>query len=76
MILKGYGNIDRNIFFSLKKDSRTRWHEIADQCILDTRTYSFSQRATNEWDKLSTDCVNASNVNLLQNTYLRRAGNP
>ena len=37
-ILKGYENIDRNIFFSLKKDSRTRGHEVTfvkDQCRLD-----------------------------------------
>ena len=27
-ILNGYENIDRNIFFSLKKDSRTRGHEV------------------------------------------------
>ena len=26
-ILNGYENIDRNMFFSLKKDSRTRGHE-------------------------------------------------
>ena len=27
-ILNGYENIDRNTFFSLKKDSRTRGHEV------------------------------------------------
>ena len=34
-ILNGYENIDRNIFFSLKKDNRTRGHEVTlvkDQC--------------------------------------------
>ena len=41
-ILNGYENIDRNMFFSLKKDSRTRGHEIKlvkDQCsdTLDVR---------------------------------------
>ena len=32
---------------------------------------------TNEWNKLSTDCVTASSVNIFKNkvdTYLRRAG--
>ena len=29
MILSEYENIDRNIFFSLKKDNRTRGHEVA-----------------------------------------------
>ena len=39
-ILNGYKNIDRNMFLSLKKDSRTRGHEvklIKDQCRLDIR---------------------------------------
>ena len=27
-MLNGYENIDRNMFFSLKKDSRTRGHEV------------------------------------------------
>ena len=79
-ILNGYENIDRNVFFSLKKDSRTRGHEVKlvkDQCRLDIRKHSFSQRTINEWNKLSTDCVTASSVNMFKNkvdTYLRRAG--
>ena len=79
-ILNGYENIDRNMFFSLKKDSRTRGHEVKlvkDQCRLDIRKHSFSQRTINEWNKLSTDCVTASSLNMFKNkvdTYLRRAG--
>ena len=79
-ILNGYENIDRNMFFSLKKDSRTRGHEVKlvkDQCRLDIRKHSFSQRTINEWNKLSTDCVTASSVKMFKNkvdTYLRRAG--
>ena len=77
-ILNGYENIDRNMFFSLKKDSRTRGHEVKlvkDQCRLDIRKHSFSQRTINEWNKLSTDCVTASSVNVFKvDTYLRRAG--
>ena len=79
-ILNGYENIDRNMFFSLKKDSRTRGHEVKlvkVQCRLDIRKHSFSQRTVNEWNKLSTDCVTASSVNMFKNkvdTYLRRAG--
>ena len=69
------------MFFSLKKD-RTRGHEVTlvkDQCRLDIRKYSFSLRKKNEWNKLSTDCVTASSVNMFKNmvdTYLRlrRAG--
>ena len=68
------------MFFSLKKDSRTRGHEVKlvkDQCRLDIRKHSFSQRTINEWNKLSTDCVTASSVNMFKNkvdTYIRRAG--
>ena len=69
-ILNGYENIDRNMFFSLKKDSRTRGHEVKlvkDQCRFDIRKHSFSQRTINEWNKLSTDCVTASSVNMFKN---------
>ena len=67
--MNGYENIDRNIFFSLKKDNRTRRHEVTlvkDQCRLDIRKYSFSQRTINEWNKLSTDCVTASSMNMFK----------
>ena len=68
------------MFFSLKKDSRTRGHEVnlvKDQCRLDIRKHSFSQRTINEWNKLSKDCVTASSVNMFKNkvdTYLRIVG--
>ena len=68
------------MFFSPKKDSRTGGHEVKlvkDQCRLDIRKYSFSQRRVNQWNKLSTDCITASSVNIFKNkldTYLRRAG--
>ena len=67
------------MFFSLKKDSRNKGHEVKlvkDQCRLDIRKYSFSQRTINERNKLSTD-ITASCVNMFKNkvdTYLRRAG--
>ena len=68
------------MFFSLKKDSRTRAHVVTlvkDQCRFDIRKYSFSERTINEWNKLSTNNVNASSVNMFKNkvdTYLRREG--
>ena len=77
-ILSWYENIDRNVF--LTEDSRTRGNDVKlvkDQCRLDIKKYSFSQRAINEWNKLSTYCVNASSMNMFKNkvdTYLRRAG--
>ena len=79
-ILNRHEHIDINSFLSLKKDSRTRGHEVTlvkDQCSLGIRKYSFSQRAIDEWNKLSIHCMNASSVNMFKNkvdTYLRRAG--
>ena len=68
-ILNGYENIDRNMFFSPNKDNRTRGHEIKlvkVQCRFDIKKYSFSQRTINEWNKLATDCIIASSVNMLK----------
>ena len=68
------------MLFSLKKDSRTKGYVVKlvkGQCRLNIRKYSFFQRKINEWNKLSTDCVTASSVNMFKNkvdTYLRRAG--
>ena len=50
-IVYGYGDVDRNMFFKLKEGSRTRGHKAAlvkEQCRLDMRKYSFSQRVINE----------------------------
>ena len=61
-------------------DSRTKGYVVQlvkGQCRLNIRMYSFFQRKINEWNKLSTDCVTASSVNMFKNkvdTYLRRAG--
>ena len=77
-MLNGYENMNRNIFLSIKKDNRTGGHEVTlvkDQCRLDVKKYSFSQRTINEWNKLSTDCVTASSRNMFKNkvdTYFRR----
>ena len=43
---------------------------------MDIRKYSFSQSTINEWNKLSTDCITASSVNMFKNkvdAYLKRA---
>ena len=37
------------------------------QSRLDVRKYSFSQRTINVWNKLSTDCVHATSVNMFKN---------
>ena len=78
--LNGYGYIDRNIFFMVKEERRTRGHGVTlakKQRRLDIRKVSFSQRIVNEWNRLSTDCVDVSSVNIFKNKidiYIRRAG--
>ena len=47
------------------------------QSRLDVRKFSFSQRTINVWNKLSTECVHASSVNMFKNRidkYLVKAG--
>ena len=79
-IVNGYEDVDRNMFFKLKKGSRTNGHKAAlvkEQCRLDMRKCSFSQRVINEWNKLPNNCVNASSVNMSKNRinrYSIRAG--
>ena len=78
-ILNGYENIDSNIFFEIKKKI-SRGHNftlVKKQSRLDVRNYSFSQRTINVWNKLSTDCVHATSVNVFKNRidkYLVKAG--
>ena len=53
-ILNGYENIDRNIFFTVKEERRTRVHGVTlakKQCRLDIRKFTFSQRTVNEWNR-------------------------
>ena len=79
-ILNGYENIDSNIFFEIKESKITRGHNytlVKKQSRLGVIQYSFSQRTFNVWNNLSTDCVQASSVNMLKNKiykYLVKAG--
>ena len=76
-ILNGYENIDRNIFFSVKEERRTRGHGITlakKQCRLDIR--KCSQRTVNEWNRLSADCVGASSVNVFKKKQLNKISSP
>ena len=67
-------------FLKLRKVKITRGHNytlVKKQSRSDVRKYSFSQRTINVWNKLSTDCVHASSVNMFKNkidTYLAKAG--
>ena len=68
--------IDSNIYFKIKTGKITTGLAKG-QGRLDFRKYSFSQRTVNEWNKLSTDCVHSSSVNMFKNRidkYLVRAG--
>ena len=79
-ILNGYENIDSNIFFEIKESKITRGHNftlVKKQSRLNVRKFSFSQRIINVWNKLSTECVHASSVNMFKNIierYLVKSG--
>ena len=69
-ILNGYENIDSNIFVEVRESKKTRGHNftlVKKQSRLDVRKFSFSQRTINVWNKLSTECVHASSVNMFKN---------
>ena len=65
--------------FEIKESKITRGHDytmVKKQSRLDVRKYSFSQRTINVWNELSTDCANASSVNMFKNKidkYLDKA---
>ena len=67
------------IFFSVKEGRKNRGHGVIlakKQCRLDIRKFLFLQRTLKEWNRLSADCVGASNVNMFKTKifiYLRRA---
>ena len=57
-------------FFEINECKITRGHNytlVKRQSRLDVRKYSFSQRTIDVWNKLSTDCVHASSVNVFKN---------
>ena len=64
----------------VKEGKITRGHNytlVNKKSRLDVRKYSFSQRTIKIWNKLSTDCVYASSVNMFKNKidkYLAKAG--
>ena len=69
------------IFFSKsRKVNNYRGHKftlVKKQSRLDVRKFSFSQRTINVWNKLSTECIHASSVNMFKNRiykYLVKAG--
>ena len=65
---------------NIKESKITRGHNytlVKKQSRLDVRKYSFSQWTINVWNKLSTDCVHASSVNVFKNRidkYLVKTG--
>ena len=56
--------------FEIRQSNITREHNftlVKKQSRLDVRKFSFSQRTINVWNKLSTECVHASGVNMFKN---------
>ena len=57
-------------FFEIKESKISRGHNytlVKKQSRLDVRKFSISQRTINVWNKLSTECANASSVNMFKN---------
>ena len=52
------------LFFEIKITRGHNFTLVKKQCRLDVRNFSFSQRTINVWNKLSTECVPASSVNI------------
>ena len=49
-IVNGYEDVDRNMFVKLNEGFKTRGHKatlVMEQCSLEIRKYSFSQRVIN-----------------------------
>ena len=67
-------------FFEIKESKITRGHNftlVKKQSILDVRKFSFSQRTINAWNKLSSECVHVSSVNMIKiriDKFLIQAG--
>ena len=67
-------------FLEIKETKITRGHNftlVKKQSRLDVRKFSLSQRTITVWNKLSTECVHASSVNMFKNIidkYLVKAG--
>ena len=67
-------------FFEIKESKITRGHNftlVKKQSRWDARKFSFSQGTINVSNKLSTECVHASSVNMFKNRidkYLVKAG--
>ena len=67
-------------FFEITESKITRGHNftlVKKQSRLEVRKFSFSQTTINVWNKLPTECVHASSVNMFKNRieqYLVKAG--
>ena len=61
-------------FLEIKQTKITRRHNftlVKKQSRLDVRKFSFSQRTINVWNKLSTEYVHASSVNMFKNKIVK-----
>ena len=71
-ILKGINKCDRDNWFQLANNNRTRGHRfklIKNRSRLDIRKHFFSQRVVNDWNNLPEEVVDAETVNSFKNRY-------
>ena len=65
-IMKGLEGLNRDDFFEMEVDKRTRGHMLKilkRGARLDRRRYSFSQRVVNNWNALPAEAVSCTTVN-------------
>ena len=65
-IMKGLEGLNREDFFEMEVDKRTRGHTLKilkRGARLDCRKYSFSQRVVNIWNALPAEAVSCTTVN-------------
>ena len=71
-IIKGFSKVDYSKWFTLSHNHRTRgprYKLIKSKCKLNVRRNFFSQCVVNAWNKLPTDVVEATSVNMFKNRY-------
>ena len=69
-IMKGFDNVNKDLFFSVDKRGRTRGHTlklIKPQVNSNMRLHSFSRRVINIWNSLPESVISAETIDTFKN---------
>ena len=72
--MHGYEELNKDMFFRIKNESRNRRHRLAlVKChsSLDIRKYTLSRRVVHYWNRLPKECINATRVNMFKNRIVQ-----